>query len=52
MPNRFSTELVSMVWKAGTSTDSNECSGRKGMVAVDEGECVCEWRGEECVLDW
>lgn len=49
MPNRFSTELVSIVWKAGTLTDSNECSGRKGIVAVGAGECVCEWSGEECV---
>lgn len=32
MPKRFSTEVVSMVCNAGTSTRNNECSGRKGIV--------------------
>lgn len=34
MPKRFSTDVVSMVWRAGTSTRSNECSGLKGIVVV------------------
>lgn len=33
MPNRFSTDVVSMVCRAGTSTRSNECCGRKGIVS-------------------
>lgn len=34
MPNKFSTELVSIVPIAGTSTFSNECCGLKGIVKV------------------
>ena len=41
IPKRFSTDVVSMVCSAGTSTRNNECSGRKGMVV-----CVCA-EGEE-----
>ena len=33
IPKRFSTDEVSIVWSAGTSTRNNECSGRKGMLA-------------------
>lgn len=34
MPNKLSTDAVSMVCSAGTSTFSNENSGRNGMVGV------------------
>lgn len=34
MPKRFSTLLVSMVCRAGTSTRKSECSGRKGILVV------------------
>lgn len=34
MPKRFSTLLVSMVCRAGTSTRNIECCGLKGMMAV------------------
>ena len=34
MPKRFSTELVSIVCSAGTSTRSSECEGLNGMAAA------------------
>ena len=34
MPKRFSTLLVSMVCRAGTSTRNIECCGLKGMMVV------------------
>jgi hypothetical protein len=34
MPKRFSTESVSTVASAGTSTRNNECCGRKGILRV------------------
>jgi len=40
MPNRLSTEAVSMVCSAGTSTRNNECSGRNGILACIRSVCA------------
>jgi len=51
MPNRLSTEAVSMVCSAGTSTRNNECSGRNGILACIRGVCASSASNDGGVVD-
>ncbi len=51
MPNRLSTEAVSMVCSAGTSTRNNECSGRNGIFACMTSMCASSASDDGGVVD-
>lgn len=53
MPKRFSTERVSIVRILSTSIFNNECSGRKGMLAVlSSTMTACRSWMLECCNEW
>lgn len=52
MPKRFSTDVVSIVCRAGTSTRSKECSGLKGIVVVKRPPKASAAEGSSRYVSW